>query len=57
MEGDSMRLLIILLIIITLVLGYLITKPNNDKYNRYMCATQGYQADCKTPLLPQDRLK
>lgn len=32
-------------------------KADNDKYNKYMCAVNGYQADCKTPLKASEGLK
>lgn len=28
-----------------------------ERINKYQCAVYGYQADCKTPLAPEDRLK
>ena len=28
-----------------------------EEYNRYGCATYGYEEDCKTPLTPERRLK
>lgn len=32
-------------------------QPKLEKHNKYQCAVYGYQADCKTPLAPEDRLK
>lgn len=28
-----------------------------QEYNKYQCAVAGYQADCKTPLTKDERLK
>lgn len=46
-----------LFVIITITVAYFVSKPQNDRYNRYMCATQGYKADCVTPLSQEERLK
>lgn len=32
-------------------------KADNDKYSKYMCAVNGYQSDCKTPLTASEELK
>ena len=49
--------LIISTIIIFAVAWLLIGKPNDDAYNKHVCAVYGYEADCKTPLPAEKRLK
>ena len=42
------------------VLSYVILKDYSERmtqYNKYMCAVYGKEADCKTPLKPENRLK
>lgn len=52
----------VLLVGILLVLSLTLIKLTHysermASYNKYMCATSGYEADCKTPLSEEDRLK
>jgi len=52
-----MRYLYLILAIIIFI--FVIVKLTNyeermTKHNKYMCATQGFEEDCKT-LLPEDR--
>ncbi len=45
---------IIIYLIVTVVVAILFiqaTKKQNDAYNAQVCATYGYQSDCKTPLM------
>lgn len=53
-----MRILIYtLLLLISLYLVYKYREPQLDKYNAYICATEGYQQDCQTPLAQDNKLK
>lgn len=51
------NILIVLLGIAVLIALWIYTEPNRVQYNKYMCATNGYYEDCKTPLKEEDRLK
>jgi hypothetical protein len=51
------RIIIITLALLTLLV---ITKDYSSRMkaiNKYQCAVYGYYEDCKTPLLPSERLK
>jgi len=50
----------VLCVIIFLVLAVFVLKSQDerlDRHNKYQCAVYGYQEDCSTPLLVEDRLK
>ena len=50
--------LILIIVIIWFFKTYVPTIGQRDaEYNTYQCAVQGYQADCKTPLPANQRLK
>jgi len=51
------NILIFILIIIGLFIVWKSQEERLQRHNKYQCAVYGYQADCKTPLAPEERLK
>lgn len=51
------KILLTIFIVILLIITYVISKPHNDEYNKYMCANYHLKADCKTPLPTEEWLK
>ncbi len=54
---NAMLLFWIVLGIASVFLLWRFSQPRLREYNKYMCAVNGYQEDCQTPLRPEDRLQ
>lgn len=56
-RAQILRLVGLVLAIWLLVWIYQQGTVGNNEYNRHMCAVYGFQADCKTPLPDDQKLK
>jgi len=59
-KKDIKTLLLLLFVAFTIISTIIISITSMKRleaHNRYMCATQGLQQDCKTPLKQEDYLR
>ena len=57
MKNTIITIIILLIIFYGLFKGISYYNSRMYEYNKYMCAVNGYQSDCKTPLKEIDKLK
>lgn len=46
-----------ILLTILMIVVWKSSEERLERHNKYQCAVYGYEADCKTPLPPERRLK